>query len=131
MNTITVLGRLTKDPELRYSTGNQQTAIAKFTIADNKDHPKEGEKPANFWQCVSFGKQAEAIEKWLHKGQEAIIIGTLEQGVYNDKEGNKHSTLDLRVEKWRMTGNKSSNNNTSAPSTDDTGFMECESNPWM
>lgn len=90
MNNVTLIGRLTKDPEVRYT--EQQLAVARFNIAINRIGKDKG---ADFPSIVVFGKQAENCEKWLHKGRLVAIQGHIQTGNYTNKDGNKVYTTDV------------------------------------
>ncbi len=108
MNKVQLLGRLVKDPELRYSSGETPLAICNYTLAVNKK--KQGE--ANFINCVAFGKSAEFAEKYFSKGQQIAIIGSLEVSNWNDDQGNKKFKTEVNVEEQFFAGSntKSSTN---------------------
>lgn len=103
MNISILIGRLTRDPELRYSTGENQTAICSFTIA--VDRPGKDDT-ADFIRCVSFGKQGEVIEKYFHKGKQIGIQGHIQTGSY-EKDGVTHYTTDVVVDRFYFVGSKS------------------------
>lgn len=116
MNNVTLIGRLTKDPEVRYT--EQQLAVARFNIAINRIGKDKG---ADFPSIVVFGKQAENCEKWLHKGRLVAIQGYIQTGNYTNKDGNKVYTTDViadRVEflEW---GDKKDNINCNKDNADD------------
>ena len=95
MNSVVLIGRLTKDPELRYTTGSQ-IAVATMTIAINRGKDKNGEdRGADFPRVIVYGKQAENCEKFLAKGRLVGIEGRLQTGSYDDKNGNKVYTTDV------------------------------------
>ncbi len=95
MNTVCVVGNLTKDPDLRYSTGANQTAIGRFSIAVDDGYGEK--KRTNYISIVVFGKQAENCERYLHKGSKVAIKGRIQTGSY-EKEGHKVYTTDVVVE---------------------------------
>lgn len=84
MNLIILMGRLTRDPEIRYSG---DTAIAHYRLAVDRRFKKEGQPDADFFDCVCFGKQAEFVEKYLHQGTKMVIQGRLQNDNYQDKDG--------------------------------------------
>ena len=110
MNSVVLIGRLTKDPELRYTTGSQ-IAVATMTLAINRGKDKNGEdRGADFPRVIVYGKQAENCEKFLAKGRLVGIEGRLQTGSYDDKNGNKVYTTDVvasRVEFLEWGDNKS------------------------
>lgn len=128
MNKVILMGRLTKDPEVRYSQGNQQMAIANYTLAVDRRFKREGEPSADFIKCVSFGKAAEFAEKYFRKGTKIAIGGRIQTGSYTNREGNKVYTTDVIVEEQEFAESKNANSqNQTAPApdpmTDAEGFM--------
>jgi len=99
LNQVVLIGNLTKDPDVRYSTGQNQTAICRFTVAvnDKKKNPQTGqwEDNASFIPVVVFGKQAENCGKYLAKGSKAAVSGRIQTGSYTNKEGQKVYTTDV------------------------------------
>ena len=94
MNSVVLIGRLTRDPELRYSSGNQM-AIAKFTVAIDRPQRAGREKETDFPRVTVFGKQAENCEKFLTKGRLVAVQGRLQTGSYQDKDGKTVYTTDV------------------------------------
>lgn len=92
MNSVILLGRLTKDPEVRYTNSNM--AVARFSLAIDRP-AKDGEKKADFPNVVVFGKQAENCERYLHKGQRAAVEGRLQTGSYERQDGSRVYTTDV------------------------------------
>ena len=86
MNKIILMGRLTKDPEIKYSQGEKPVAIGRFSVAVNKKYKREGGPTADFFNCTAFGRQAEFIEKYLKKGSKVLITARLENNNY-EKDG--------------------------------------------
>ena len=93
MNTVSLIGRLTRDPEVRYTS--TQMAVARFSIAIDRPAKEGGEKQADFPNIVVFGKQAETCERYLAKGRKVAINGRIQTGSYTDKEGRKVYTTDV------------------------------------
>ena len=129
MNKVELCGRLTNDPEVRYSQGEKSTAIARYTLAVDRRFKQDGQPTADFIPCVAFGKNGEFAEKYLHKGTKVIVIGRIQTGSYTNKDGQKVYTTDVMVEEQEFAESKnaSASNNGSAPSnktkTDSNGFM--------
>lgn len=98
MNKVILLGRLTRDPEIRYSAGAESKAVAKFTLAVDRRYKKDGDEQADFIGCTAFGKSAEFIEKYFRKGQKILVEGHWQTGSYTDKNGNKVYTNDCIIE---------------------------------
>ena len=124
MNNVTLIGRLTRDPEVRYTSGSQM-AVARFSIAIDRPARQGGEKQTDFPSIVVFGKQAENCERFLTKGRLVGIEGRIQTGSYTNKDGNKVYTTDVvanRVEflEWgdRAGGSGFGQSQSSAPSND-------------
>jgi single-strand DNA-binding protein len=95
MNSVILIGRLTRKPELRYSNSGNQTAIARFSLAVDRPFSKDQERTADFINIVVFGKQAENCERYLDKGRQVAVQGRIQTGSYTDKEGRKVYTTDV------------------------------------
>ena len=90
MNKVILMGRLTRDPEIRYSQGEQATAIARYTIAVDRRFKRNNDgQNADFIGCVAFGRQAEFAEKYLHKGTKIALTGRIQTGSYTNRDGQK------------------------------------------
>ena len=112
MNKVILLGRLTKDPEVRYTQGENSTATARFSTAVNRKFKNaEGNYDADFINCVSFGKTAEFIEKYFHKGDMIALTGRIQTGSYTNKDGQRVYTTDVVVEQVEFAESKASNDN--------------------
>ena len=99
MNRVDLIGRLTRDPEVRYTQGAEPMAIARYTVAiDRRFKRLSDEQTADFIPCVAFGKQGEFAEKYLKKGSKIAITGRLQSGSYTNKEGHKVYTVEVIVE---------------------------------
>ena len=105
MNEVILMGRLTKDPDVRYG-GEKQTAIARYTLAVDRRIKKEGEASADFISCVALGKNGEFAEKYLHKGTKIAVVGSIQTGNYTNKEGQKVYTTDVLVDKQEFAESK-------------------------
>lgn len=106
MNKILLLGRLTKEPEIRYSQGAQPLAIARYALAVNRRFKKDGEQEADFIPCVAFGKNGEFAEKFLKKGQQIAVVGRLQVRNWEDSEGHKRTTTEVVVEEQYFAESK-------------------------
>lgn len=107
MNKVIIIGRFTRDPEVKYSTGENATATARFSLAVNRRFKnKEGNYDADFINCVAFGKTAEFIEKYFTKGMAIGITGRIQTGSYTNKEGQKVYTTDVVVEETEFVESK-------------------------
>lgn len=110
MNKAILMGRLTRDPEVRYSQGETQTAIARFTLAVDRRFKKAGEsQDADFIGCVAFGKQAEFVEKYFRQGMKMVAVGRIQTGSYTNKDGQKVYTTDVVAEEIEFAESKSNN----------------------
>lgn len=115
-NKIILMGRLTKDPEIRYSQGENQIAIARFSLAVNRRWKREGEPEADFFNCTVFGRQADFVEKYLRKGSQIVISGRVQNDNYTNKEGQKVYSVQIIVEEIDFAESKgASENHTSYP----------------
>lgn len=109
MNKVILMGRLTRDPEVRYSQGEQATAVARYTIAVDRRFKREADaQSADFIGCVAFGRQAEFAEKYLHKGTKIAVTGRIQTGSYTKNDGQKVYTTDVVVEEQEFAESKSS-----------------------
>lgn len=107
MNKVILMGRLTRDPEVRYTTGDNSSAYARYTLAvDRRVRRDGGEQTADFINCVAFGKSAEFAEKYLHKGTKMLISGRIQTGSYTNKDGVKVYTTDVVVEDQEFAESK-------------------------
>ena len=105
MNKAIEIGRLTRDPEVRYSQGSN-TAVARYTVAVDRKFKREGEPTADFIPCVAFGKQAEFAEKYFRKGTKVVISGRITTGSYTNKDGQKIYTTEITVEEQEFAESK-------------------------
>ena len=122
MNHICLIGRLTADPEVRYTQGEKPMAVARYTLAVDRPRKAEGQQVADFIRCVAFGKTAEFAEKYLHKGNKIALEGRIQTGSHDDKDGKKVYTTDVIVNHHyfcESAGNAPSKSIT----TDENGFM--------
>lgn len=110
MNKAILMGRLTRDPEIRYSQGENTAAFAKFTLAVDRRFRKEGnsDQTADFISCVAFGKTAKFMEKYTHQGTKLVVEGRIQTGSYTNKDGNKVYTTDVVVENMEFAESKNS-----------------------
>ena len=100
------MGRLTRDPEVRYSQGAEPLAVARYSLAVNKRFKKQGEPDADFINCVAFGKNGEFAEKYFKKGQLVSIVGRLQVRSWDDNEGKKRTTTEVVVEEQYFAESK-------------------------
>ena len=127
MNKVILLGRLTRDPEVRYSQGEQPMAIARYSLAvERRGKHQDGQPTADFISCIAFGKNGEFAEKYLHKGMKIVVEGRIQTGNYTNKDGVKVYTTDVVVEAHEFAESKNTqagNAPESAQSSADDGFM--------
>ena len=109
MNKVIIMGRLTRDPEVRYSgqDGNQM-AIARYTLAVDRRFKRDGEQTADFIPCVAFGRSAEFAEKYFHRGIKVVVEGRIQTGSYTNRDGQKVYTTDVVVENSEFAESKNS-----------------------
>ena len=108
VNKVILMGRLARDPEVRYSQGNEPLAVARYTLAVNRRFKRQGEQDADFIGCVAFGKAGEFAEKYFKKGQMVSIIGRLQVRSWNDNDGKKRWITDVVVEEQYFAESKAS-----------------------
>ncbi|MCC2254613.1 single-stranded DNA-binding protein [Ruminococcus sp. CLA-AA-H200] len=141
MNKAILVGRLTRDPEIRYSQGENSTAIGRYTVAVDRRFKREGEPAADFIPCVAFGRTAEFVEKYFRQGMRVSVSGRIQTGSYTNRDGVKVYTTEVIVEENEISESRAeseasrasgkgqkSNNNQAAPATpstnsNDDGFM--------
>lgn len=135
MNKVILMGRLTRDPEIRYANNENNTCIANYTLAVDRRFKRQGdEQIADFIRCVAMGKGGEFAEKYLHQGTKIVVEGRIQTGSYTNKDGQKIFTTDVLVELQEFAESKAAsaqngNQNASAPTrpnvaqNDSDGFM--------
>ncbi len=111
MNSVQLVGRLVRDPEVRYTNGDNQIAVARFTVACNRKYKKDGEQDTDFISCIAFGKTSEFIERYFQKGNSIGLNGRIQTGSYTNKDGQKVYTTDVFVESVEFVGSKNETNN--------------------
>lgn len=121
MNKISLIGRLTKDVEIRYG-GASNTAVARYTLAVDRKFKQEGQPDADFINCIAFGKLGEFAEKYLHKGVKIAVVGRIQTGSYTNKDGHKVYTTDVVVDEQEFCESKKSNEGI-RPSAPDDSFL--------
>lgn len=131
MNKVILMGRLTRDPEVRMSG---DTAVARFSLAVDRRFKKDGDQTADFINCVAFGKTGEFVEKYGRKGTKFVVEGRIQTGSYTNKDGQKVYTTDVVVEQVEFaeskntSGDSNSTGNTSNTTSDDMSFMNIPDN---
>lgn len=138
MNKAILMGRLTRDPDIRYSQSNPEMAIGRYTLAVDRRIRKDDEQVnADFISCIAFGKAAEFAQKYLHKGTKVVVCGRIQTGSYENSEGQRVYTTDVVIEEqdFAESKNAGSGNRTAAdeaalqaaginfPVIDEEGFM--------
>ena len=140
MNKVILMGRLTRDPDVRYSPGDNATAVARYTLAvdrrfTRKDDSANNGQTADFISCVVFGKGAEFAEKYLRQGTKIAVTGRIQTGSYINRDGQKVYTTDVVIEEQEFAESKAAssdngggnyqrgNGNTRKPEVDESGFM--------
>ena len=108
MNKWIGMGRLTRDPEIRYTQGNEPMCIARYTLAVDRRNKKDGQDNADFIPCVAFGKAAEFVEKYVKKGTKLAVVGRIQTGSYTNKDGQKVYTTDVMIEEQEFAESKAS-----------------------
>lgn len=136
MNKVILMGRLTRDPEVLYSSGENALAIARYTLAVDRRFRKDNEASADFIGCVAFGKGGEFAEKYLRQGTKIVVTGRIQTGIYTNREGQKVYTTEIVVEDQEFAESKAASQNNSQTSarnrqqppppmpTDKDGFMQ-------
>ncbi len=112
MNKVILMGRLTRDPEVRYSQGENASAVARYSLAVDRRFKRDGEPTADFINCVAFGRSAEFAERYFRQGMRIVITGRIQTGSYTNRDGVKVYTTDVVVEEQEFAESKSA----SAPS---------------
>ena len=106
MNKVILMGRLTRDPEVRYSQGDSATAVARYTLAVDRRFKRDGEASADFINCVVFGKSAEFAERYFRQGLKVVVSGRIQTGSYTNRDGVKVYTTDVVVEEQEFAESK-------------------------
>ena len=122
MNKVILMGRLVKDPEVRYSQGAEPIAVARYTLAVNRRFKRQNEPEADFINCIAFGKSAEFAEKYFRKGQMVSIVGRLQVRSWSDQEGKKHRTTEVIVEEQYFAEGKKNSESKPVDSNKSDGF---------
>ncbi len=131
MNKVILMGRLTRDPEVRYAQNENGTAVARFSIAVDRRFKRDGEPDADFFNCTAFGKQAEFVEKYLRKGTKMLVSGRIQNDNYTNKDGQTVYSVRVMVDEMEFAESKnaqdshtsSSQNPATEPSGAGDGFM--------
>ncbi len=111
MNKLILMGRLTRDPELRYSQGESSLAIGKFSLAVDRRFKRQGEPEADFFNCTAFGKQAEFVDKYLKQGTKVVLTGRVQNDNYTNREGQKVYSIQVIAEEIEFAESKAASAN--------------------
>lgn len=121
MNKVIMMGRLTKDPEIRYAQSG--SAVGSFSLAVDRRFKRDGEPDADFFNCTAFGKTAEFVEKYLKKGTKVVIDGRLQNDSYTNKDGQKVTSTKIYVDTMEFAESKQSSAEDQPSAPDNNGFM--------
>ena len=114
MNKVVLMGRLTRDPEVRYSQGENALAIARYTLAVDRRFKRDGEQTADFINCVVFGKSAEFTERYFRQGMRVVVCGRIQTGSYTNRDGVKVYTTEVVVEEQEFAESKAASDRNSS-----------------
>lgn len=123
MNKVILMGRLTRDPDIRYSQGERQMAVARYSLAVNRSFRREGDPEADFINCVAFGRQAEFTERYLKKGMRMLVTGRIQTGSYTNRDGVKVYTTDIIVEDQEFAESKAASDRNAAAFQSQGGYQ--------
>lgn len=122
MNKVILMGRLVRDPEVRYSQGTESTTIARYTLAVDRKVRTNNQDSVDFIPCVAFGRAADFAEKYLHKGTKIVITGRIQTGSYTNKDGVRVYTTDVVVEDQEFAESKATNGSSQGTSGSSNGY---------
>lgn len=132
MNKVILMGRLTRDPEVRYSQGENAMAVARYVLAvDRKYNRNNDEQSADFINCVAFGRNGEFAEKYLRKGTKIVVVGHIQTGSYTNKDGIRVYTTDVIVDEHEFAESKNSSSNNAGSSSDSTPSYDSAGDGFM
>ena len=121
MNKVVLVGRLTRDPEVRYSQGDSATAVARYTLAVDRRFKRDNEPTADFIPCVAFDRAGEFAEKYFHQGTKLVVTGRIQTGSYTNRDGQKVYTTEVIVEDQEFAESKNA-----ASGNSDGGYRPAE-----
>ncbi len=113
MNKVILMGRLTRDPDIRYSAGENSMAIARYTLAVDRRFKRDNDATADFISCVAFGRSAEFAEKYFRQGLKIVVTGRIQTGSYTNRDGQKVYTTDVVVEDQEFAESKAASQSNS------------------
>ena len=130
MNKTILIGRSTKDADVRYSQGDKPMAIARISLAVDRKFKQEGQPTADFINCIAFGKTAEVIEKYVVKGAKIAVVGHIQTGSYTNKDGQKVYTTDVVIDELEFCESRSNqqSNSQPAPAPNDNEWLNIPDN---
>ena len=111
MNKVILMGRLTRDPEIRYSQGENATTIARFSLAVDRRFKRQGDAEADFFNCTAFGRQAEFVERYLKQGTKMVVVGRIQNDNYTNKEGQRVYSVQIMVDELEFAESKNAGGN--------------------
>ena len=114
MNKVILMGRLTRDPEVRYSAGENALAIARYTLAVDRRFKRQGDAEADFFNCTAFGRQAEFVEKYLRQGTKILLTGRVQNDNYTNRNGEKVYSVQIIAEEIEFAESRNAQGNTGA-----------------
>ena len=123
MNKIILMGRLTRDPEIRYPENPDSKPVGRFSLAVDRKFKRDGEPTADFFNCVCFGKLAEFTEKYLRKGSKMLVEGEIRNNTYTNKAGQTVYSVNVMVENMEFAESKNHTNGENPSNNSDNGFM--------
>ena len=125
MNKVILMGRLTRDPEIRYGGQDNQMAIARFSLAVDRRFKRAGDSAdADFFNCTAFGKQAEFVERYLKQGTKVLAVGHLQNDKYTNRDGNKVYNVQIILEELEFAESKKKQEENAEPPASEDGFMQ-------
>lgn len=124
MNKVILMGRLVRDPEVRYSQGENAKAVARYSLAVDRRFKQDGESKADFINCVAFGKQGEFAEKYFRKGIKIVVSGRIQTGSYTNRDGNKVYTTDVVVEEQEFAESKAASESNVNSQSSSSGYSQ-------
>ena len=123
MNKVVLMGRLVREPEIRYTQGAEPIAVARYVLAVDRRYKKDGESGADFISCTTFGKSAEFAEKYLGKGIKIVVSGRIQTGSYVNRYGTKVYTTDVIVDEQEFAESKGGNQNDTQSQANENDFI--------
>ncbi len=119
MNKVQLIGRLTRDPELKYTQSTEPIAVTRFSVAVNRKYKRDGEPDADFFNCITFGKTAEFVSKYFSKGKMMGVAGSIRNNSWTDNNGQKRISTEILVDEVEFCGGKTEEKNTRETVQDD------------